>query len=95
MLPAVRLAGVDPRASLAPIPDVLLRGTTVVVVYAGLLALTGFFNAEELRWLRSLRQRRRTPAVAPAPDSTEMAGEIVATDVMDSSDVPVVAERGR
>jgi O-antigen/teichoic acid export membrane protein len=94
MLPAVRLAGVDPRASIAPIPDVLLRGTTVVVVYAGLLALTGFFNAEELRWLRTVRQRR-APAVAPAPDSTEMAGEIVATDVMDSSDAPVIAERVR
>jgi O-antigen/teichoic acid export membrane protein len=95
MLPAVRLAGVDARASMAPIPDVLLRGTTVVVVYGALLALTGFFNAGELRWLRSLRDRRRAPEVAPAPDSTEMAGEIVATDVMDSSDVPVVAERVR
>ena len=95
MLPAVSWPGVNARASVAPLPDVVLRGTTVVVVYGGLLALTGFFNTEELRWLRSLRRRRRDPAVAPARDSTEMAGEIVATDVMDSSDMPVVAERVR
>jgi O-antigen/teichoic acid export membrane protein len=95
MLPSVRLAGVDPRASMASIPDVLLRGATVVVVYGGLLAITGFFNPAELRWLRALGRRRPMPDVARAPDSTEMAGEIVATDVMDSSDVPVVAERVR
>ena len=94
-LPSVRMSGVDPRASMASVPDVLLRGVTVVVVYGGLLAMTGFFNASEWRWLRALGRRRPAPAVAPAPDSTEMAGEIVATDVMDSSDVPVVAERGR
>jgi O-antigen/teichoic acid export membrane protein len=94
-LPAVTVGSVDPRSSVASVPDVLLRGTTVVLVYGGLLAISGFFNAAELRWLRSLRRGRQEPAVAPAPDSTEMAGEIVATDVMDSSDVPVVAERRR
>jgi len=94
-LPSVRLEGVDPRGSMASIPDVFLRGTTVIVVYGGLLAITGFFNAAELRWLRALGRRRPGPGVARAPDSTEMAGEIVATDVMDSSDVPVVAERVR
>jgi hypothetical protein len=44
--------------------------------------MTGFFHAEELRQLRALR--RRSGPVAPtnrAPDSTEMAGEIVATDI--------------
>jgi O-antigen/teichoic acid export membrane protein len=94
LLPSVHLSSVDPRAPMASIPDVLLRGTTVVAVYGGLLAITGFFNPSELRWLRA-RGRRLPARVAPAPDSTEMAGEIVATDVMDSSDVPVVAERAR
>ncbi len=101
MLPDIRLPGVDPRASMASIPDVLVRGTTVVVVYGGLLAMTGFFNADELRWLRALRNRKPAPVVTPAPDSTEMAGEIVATDVVNSSevitpsDVPLVKEPTR
>jgi O-antigen/teichoic acid export membrane protein len=81
MLPSIHVA-VDPRSALAAVPDLLARGLTVVVVFGGLLAMTGFFHADELRWLRDLR-RRRGP-VAPAthpPDSTETAGEIVATDI--------------
>ncbi len=81
MLPSVHLA-VNTRSTLAPVPDLLLRGTTVVAVFAGLLAVTGFFHADELRQLRAMR--RRSAPVAPtnrAPDSTEMAGEIVATDI--------------
>ena len=44
--------------------------------------MTGFFHAEEIDRLRALR-RRSGPAVRTqrAPDSTEMAGEIVATDI--------------
>ena len=95
MLPSVQAAGVDPRATTATLPDVLLRGAAVVAVYGGLLALTGFFSADELRWLRALRGRKPPPPVAPAPDSTEMAGEIVATDVIASTDVPVVEGRTR
>ena len=95
VVPSIRLSGVDPRAAMASIPDVLLRGTTVIVLYGGLLAITGFFNREEVRWLRSLGGRRPAAAITLPPDSTEMAGEIVATDVMDSADVPVAAERGR
>jgi O-antigen/teichoic acid export membrane protein len=81
LLPSVHLA-VSARSPLAPVPDLLLRGITVVVVFVGLLAVTGFFHAEELRQLRSLR-RRSGPNLATArpPDSTEMAGEIVATDI--------------
>jgi O-antigen/teichoic acid export membrane protein len=92
-VPHVQLPGVNSRASMAALPDAILRGTTVVVVYLGLLAVTRFFNADELRWLRALGRSRPAPVVAPAPDSTEMAGEIVATDVMDAADVPVVPER--
>jgi O-antigen/teichoic acid export membrane protein len=81
LLPSVHLP-VDPRSTLAPLPDLCLRGITVIVVFIGLLAMTGFFHAEELRRLRAMR--RKSPPVAAtsrAPDSTEMAGEIVATDI--------------
>lgn len=67
---------------LRQVPWLLMRGTTVVAVFVFLLAATGFFQAEELRWLRSLRRRSQPVAVTIAsPDSTEMAGEIVATDL--------------
>ena len=81
MLPSIRLA-VSARSSLAPLPDLLARGTTVIVVFTVLLAATRFFHADELRRLGALR-RRTQPAVEPVrpPDSTEMAGEIVATDI--------------
>jgi peptidoglycan biosynthesis protein MviN/MurJ (putative lipid II flippase) len=93
LLPSVRLAGIDPRSSLAPLPDILLRGSTVVAVFLGLLVVTGFFNAAEMRRLRVLRQSRRArPPVAPAPDTTELAGEIVSTDLA-IRDVDVVQER--
>jgi O-antigen/teichoic acid export membrane protein len=81
MLPRVQIA-VDPRSSLAPIPDLVLRGSAVVVVFGGLLLVSGFFHAEELERLRALRRRTGpTPAAQKAIDSTEMAGEIVATDI--------------
>ena len=81
LLPRANIA-VDPRSSLAPLPDLLMRGSAVVVVFGVLLMVTGFFHAEELDRLRALR-RRGAPAVPAqrAPDSTEMAGEIVATDI--------------
>jgi O-antigen/teichoic acid export membrane protein len=81
MLPSVRFA-VDARSTLAPLPDLLLRGSTVIVVFVGLLAMTRFFHADELRRLGAMR-RRSAPVAATnrAPDSTEMAGEIVATDI--------------
>jgi O-antigen/teichoic acid export membrane protein len=79
MLPAVTLP-VDARSMLAPLPDLLLRGMTVIAVFVGLLAVTGFFHAAELRRLGGLRRRPGRPPLA-SPDSTEMAGEIVATDI--------------
>ena len=81
MLPSIHLP-VDPRSTMAPVPDILARGLTVVVVFTALLGITGFFQAEELRRLRAMR-RKSAPVAATtrAPDSTEMAGEIVATDM--------------
>ena len=81
MLPSIRLA-VSDRSWLAPLPDLFARGVTVIAVFGVLLALTRFFHADELRRLGALR-RRSQPAATPGrpPDSTEMAGEIVATDI--------------
>lgn len=81
MLPSIHLA-VSARSSLAPLPDLFARGATVIIVFGGLLAATRFFHADELRRLGALR-RSTQPAVPPVrpPDSTEMAGEIVATDI--------------
>jgi O-antigen/teichoic acid export membrane protein len=81
LLPSIHLP-VDPRSTLAPAADILARGFTVVIVFAALLAATGFFQPEELRRLGALR--RRSPLAGPmlkSADSTEMAGEIVATDI--------------
>jgi hypothetical protein len=56
----------------------------VLVVFVGLLWLTGFFRPEEIRTLRRLELRRRpaaaaVPAGAPA-EAVELGGEIVAVD---------------
>jgi len=81
LLPSIEIA-VDPRSSLAPLPDVLARGVTVVVVFVALLALTGVFRPGELARLRALRGRpHAAPRPQRSPDSTEMAGEIVSTDI--------------
>jgi O-antigen/teichoic acid export membrane protein len=81
MLPSIHLA-VDPHKTIASLPDVVMRGTTVVVVFIALLAVTGFFHTGELAALTALR-RKGQPAQARvrAADSTEMAGDIVATDL--------------
>jgi O-antigen/teichoic acid export membrane protein len=80
-LPSIDL-GVDPHKTIASVPNVLARGSAVVVVFTAILALTGFFHAEEIARLRALRRRGepRRP-MAHSPDSTEMAGEVVATDI--------------
>ena len=71
---------------MPPLAGVLARGTTVVVVMAAILWSTKFFKAEELRALNALRVRRRQqPPVTTPPESVEMAGEIVGTDVQDEA----------
>jgi O-antigen/teichoic acid export membrane protein len=81
LLPSIHIAA-DPRSTLASVPDVLMRGATVVAIFGGLLALTGFFHAGELAALGALRRRGQpVQAHVRATDSTEMAGDIVATDL--------------
>jgi O-antigen/teichoic acid export membrane protein len=92
-LPAVRLSMVNPRSIMANLPDATARGLTVVVVYAVLVAATGFFHAKELGTLQRLWRRQPIPRVTAAPDSTEGAGAIVATDVVaDSGDMAIEEE---
>jgi O-antigen/teichoic acid export membrane protein len=75
---------------MQPILGVLARGTTVVVTMAAGLWLGGFFRPEELRVLDVVRRSRAAPAapVTPAADTTEFAGEIVATDIPDEGIAP-------
>ena len=75
------LAGFVP--DLEPIASLLARGTTVVAVMGTVLWITGFFNADELRWLSTLREVGGRRPVTRAPDATEMGGEIVSVDVPD------------
>jgi len=91
-IPSIRFERVFVRSSLAPLPDILVRGTAVVIVYVGLLAVSGFFHAEELATLRGMRRllRGRTPVVT-GPDTTELAGEIVSTD-LPQADATVAAK---
>jgi O-antigen/teichoic acid export membrane protein len=63
---------------LPPLAGVLIRGTVVVTVFSALLWISGFFRRDELRVLARLR---RVPSTAREPETTELAGEIVATDV--------------
>jgi O-antigen/teichoic acid export membrane protein len=82
LLPSMRASGPAARSWSAPIPDILLKGGVVIGVYLGLLAASGFFNARELAVLRALRKTRKaSPRVAQAPDTTELAGEIVSADL--------------
>jgi O-antigen/teichoic acid export membrane protein len=63
-----------------PMAGLFLRGTTVVAIMAAGLWLGGFLKADELAVLQRIR-RVRAPA-GPAPsETTEFAGEIVATDI--------------
>jgi hypothetical protein len=76
-----------------PVLGVLVRGTTVVVIMATGLWLGGFFRPEELRVLETVRRSRATSAspVTYSADTTEFAGEIVATDLPDECIAPPAA----
>jgi O-antigen/teichoic acid export membrane protein len=67
--------------AMPPMIGGLLRGIIVIAVMGGLLWITGFFNAEEVRALNALRRRRGAGAPDAQVDTTELAGEIVAVDV--------------
>jgi O-antigen/teichoic acid export membrane protein len=71
--------------AMSPVAGVLVRGTTVIAVMGAALWVGGFLQPEELRVLERLRRPRVTaepPLISP-PDTTELAGEIVATDLQE------------
>jgi O-antigen/teichoic acid export membrane protein len=72
---------------MPPLAGVFARGTTVVVVMAAGLWIGGFLRADELQILKRLRFGRSAakPPVTPAADTTEFAGEIVATEIQDEA----------
>jgi O-antigen/teichoic acid export membrane protein len=69
--------------SAGPLTGVLLRGGVVVAVMGTLLAVTGFFRPDELQVLQSIRRRVPRAPVTSTPETIEMAGEIVTTDIPD------------
>ena len=79
---AFGIARVAVPAEIAPIAGLLLRGTLTVAIYFGVLYVSGFFHAGELRALQDVRRRalQRKPERTPEPaaeDQIEMAGEIL------------------
>jgi O-antigen/teichoic acid export membrane protein len=77
---------------LPPMPalaGLLARGATVVGVMAVLLAVTRFLRPDELRGLKGLWERRKAPPSSPPPETTELAGEIVSTDLPDDDLAPL------
>jgi len=65
--------------ALPPLAGIVIRGGVVVAVFTGLLWVSGFFRREELRVLSRLR--RVEPSTVASSEVTELAGEIVATDL--------------
>jgi O-antigen/teichoic acid export membrane protein len=83
---------------MAPALGVLVRGATVILVMASGLWLGGFLKPEELQVLKKIGTSRGTSQapIMPAAETTEFAGEIVATDVPDESvGPPEVQERAK
>jgi O-antigen/teichoic acid export membrane protein len=75
---------------MPPFVGIVVRGATVVAIYGGLLGVSGFLKADEMRALAGLTRLRRTraePIAAPAPEVTELGGGIVAAEI-----APVEAE---
>jgi O-antigen/teichoic acid export membrane protein len=68
--------------AMHPLLGIVARGATVVVVMSGALWIGGFLHPEELAILARLRSpKAKGPAIVPPAETTEFAGEIVATDL--------------
>ncbi len=82
---------------MTAVAGVGVRGAAVIVTMAGILWVTGFFRADELRALNALRIRLRggRPVTTP-PETTEMAGEIVLAQLPDQTvATPEIEKQGR
>jgi O-antigen/teichoic acid export membrane protein len=71
---------------MPPVTGVLVRGSTVVGLFAGMLWATGVLRGGELDQLRAIRRPRPAPSASVAPpETTELAGEIVAAELPDQA----------
>ncbi|HXW07243.1 MAG TPA: polysaccharide biosynthesis C-terminal domain-containing protein [Vicinamibacterales bacterium] len=68
--------------ALPPAMGVVVRGSVVVLVFGSVLAAGGVVRLDELRRIAALGDRKAAPAGTP-PETTELAGELVATDLAD------------
>jgi O-antigen/teichoic acid export membrane protein len=69
------------------LPSLVARGSLVVLVFGTVLAATGFFVSGEIEKLSSLAARLRRRKIIERPaDTTEMAGEFVATVTTDDAE---------
>jgi O-antigen/teichoic acid export membrane protein len=66
--------------AMPAVAGILARGSTVVAVMIAALWVGGFLKPEELSVLTKIR-RARIPSVSAPAETTEFAGEIVATDL--------------
>ena len=84
---------------MTAVAGIVVRPLTVTAVFGGLLWMSGFFNPAELATLARLRKRPAGRPSAPllAPDATELAGEIISTELPDDrlDDLPGAAPRSR
>jgi O-antigen/teichoic acid export membrane protein len=77
--------------AMQPVAGVLVRGATVVLLYAGGLAVAGFLHPEELRVIARLAKRRGSSVESPPPEVTERGGEIVAAQLPPEEQLDVAA----
>jgi O-antigen/teichoic acid export membrane protein len=79
---------------LHPVAAIGVRGTLVLAVFVGLLRISGFFRPDEMAVLARIRRRKPGARPAgPAPETTELAGEIVSTGLPDEQ-LETVESRG-
>jgi O-antigen/teichoic acid export membrane protein len=75
--------------NLAPVVGILIATVATTLIYASVLAVSGFFQPGELRVLRDIRGRAlqwpRAPITPAEPTQVEMAGDFVDTPVEPAS----------
>lgn len=81
--------------ALPPILAIPVRALTVLAVFAGLLWTTGFFKSEEIAVIRRLRTRSAPATPVLAAETTELAGEIISTEVPGEAMPPQAVQSSR
>jgi O-antigen/teichoic acid export membrane protein len=75
--------------AMTPIAALAIRPSLVLAVFGSLLWITGFFRADEVALLKTLRRGRisRRP-VTLVSETTELGGEIISTEIRDDITPP-------